>query len=577
MVKQVAGVFIQSLRGGEAEGSVAQRVRVYRTVLDGVRNGTLKPGMRLPSARRLAADCAVSRGAVDEAFEQLKSEGFIERRVGDGSYIADPLPVPVQAAAAVPAERPISAAAQRVIERFAPHLGQWSRLEVPTELFALPALHPRNVPTQDFPLDTWRRLMQRAWSEPFRKHLNYGPSAGLPGLRESIVRHLALTRGIHCSARQVLVLNSPMQAVELISRVLLEPGDRVWLEDPGHASLPVLFDVLHAKAVGVPLDEQGFNVAHGRAHAPDARAVYLHPLGQVPLGVRTTTGRGDELLAWAAGQGSWILEGNYNTELVHDGVPPPALYTRDRHGCVLVVGTFEGVLFPSLRLAYLVVPEQLANTFIAMRGLLGEHAHVATQLALTAFIDEGHMSAHLHELRQRCRARRAALHQAAAHHLPHWATLGPTAEGVHAALHFPPEVSDVEVFRLIRRQGVGATPLSTICWHARGPNGLALGYGGADEPTIDGSLRIIGQALRNVRAGLFAPSASGGRAGQQVAAVADRADALRGRAAAVPQLRAQPVDAAVDRAVGATVDQPAQLAQELVPRHDLAGPQRQAP
>nr|WP_281375179.1 PLP-dependent aminotransferase family protein [Aquabacterium terrae] len=497
------------MRGDDAPASVAQRVRVYRTVLDGVRSGTLRPGTRLPSARRLAADCAVSRGAVDEAFEQLKSEGFIERRVGDGSYVADPLPVLVKPSPAL--ERPISAAAQRVIERFAPHLGQWSRLEVPTELFALPALHPRNVPTQDFPLDTWRRLMQRAWSEPYRKHLNYGPSAGLPSLRESIVRHLALTRGVHCSARQVLILNSPMQALELIARVLLEPGDKVWLEDPGHASLPVLFDVLHAKAVGVPCDELGFDVAHGRAHAPDARAVYLHPLGQYPLGVRTSRERGAELLAWAERQGSWILEGNYNTELVHDGVPPPALHTQDRHGCVLLVGTFEGVLFPSLRIAYLVVPEHLADTFTAMRGLLGEHAHVATQLALTAFIDEGHMSAHLHELRQRCRARRAALQQAVAHHLPHWATLGPTAEGVHAALHFPAEVPDVDVFRLIRKQGVGATPLSTICWHARGLNGLALGYGGADEAIIDGALRVIGQALRNVRAGLAVskPAATG--------------------------------------------------------------------
>jgi GntR family transcriptional regulator/MocR family aminotransferase len=526
--KQVTGVFIQSLQEAGPERG-AQRVRVYRTVLDALRAGTLQPGMRLPSARRLAADCAVSRGAVDEAFEQLKDEGFIERRVGDGSYVADKPPLST-ATPVARAERPASASAQRVIERFAPHLGQWSRLEVPTELFTLPALHPRNVPTQDFPLDVWRRLMARVLADANRQHLNYGPSAGMPVLREAIVRHLALTRGVQCSPRQVLVVNSPMQAVELIARVLLEPGDPVWLEDPGHASLPVLFEVLRARAVGVPFDEHGLDVATGRARALHARAVYFHPLGQHPLGVRTTVERCRELLAWAAEQGSWVIEGNYNTELVHDGAPPPTLHTLDGGEHVLLVGTFEGVLFPSLRIAYLVVPEQLADTFVAMRGLLGEHAHVATQLALAAFIDEGHMSAHLRELRQRCRARRRALHEAASRRLPPWARLGPTAEGVHAALHFPAEVPDVEVFRLIRKQGVGAVPISSICWHARGHNGLALGYGGAEPPQIDAAMAVIGDALRRVQAERSA-SGQGGKvdlsatAGMVVSARSDPGDA----------------------------------------------------
>lgn len=503
VTKQVSSVFIQSLHGqapADGQAAPAQRVRVYRTVLEGVRSGTLRPGTRLPSARRLAADCAVSRGAVDEAFEQLQAEGLIERRVGDGSYVCNPLPPgTVQGAApSVQPARPPSASARRVIDRFAPHLGQWSRLEVATELFSLPALHPRNVPTADFPLDTWRRLMNRAWGEPYRSHLNYGPSAGLPQLREAIQRHLALTRGVQCDARQVLILNSPMQAVELIARVLLEPGDKVWLEDPGHASLPVLFEVLRAQAVGVPFDRQGLDVARGRALALDARAVYLHPLGQHPTGVRTSVERGTELLRWAAEQGAWVIEGNYNTELVHDGVPPPALYSQDGGERVLLVGTFEGVMFPSLRLAYLVVPLHLADTFTAMRGLLGEHAHVATQLALTAFIDEGHMSAHLRELRRLCRQRRAALQRAVRQHLPGWVQLGPCAEGMHAALHFPAWAPDVEVFRRARKQGVGAVPLSSICWHARGLNGLALGYGGADEATIDASIRILGEVLREV-------------------------------------------------------------------------------
>ncbi|MBI3367854.1 MAG: PLP-dependent aminotransferase family protein [Burkholderiales bacterium] len=496
MVKQASGVFIQSLRGGVDDERMAQRVRVYRTVIEGLRDGTLRPGMRLPSARRLAADCAVSRGAVDEAFEQLKCEGLIERRVGDGSYIVDVIPPGVIAAPPKRTVRPASASARRVIERFAPHLGLWARQDVPGEPFKLPVLHPRLGPTHDFPLDLWRRLMNRAFTEPYRSHLEYGPSAGLPQMREAIARHLAFTRGVRCAPRQVLVLNSVMQAIELIARVLIEPGDKVWVEDPGHASLPVLFEVLHAQVVSVPFDARGLDVARGRALAEDAVAVYHHPLAQHPTGLRTDRARCAELLRWAGERGAWVIEGNYNTEIVHDGAAPPALHTQDGGERVLMVGTFEGILAPAIRLAYLVVPENLADIFTVMRGLMGDHTSVATQLAMTAFIDEGHMSAHLRELRRRVGERRQVLFDAASRHFPGWAALGPAGAGMHVGLHLPASVPDVEVFRRIRKRGVGAVPVSSICWRATGHNGLLIGYGSAMPEAIVAAIKVIAEELR---------------------------------------------------------------------------------
>ena len=212
-----------------------------------------------------------------------------------------------------------------------------------------------------------------------------------------------------CSPEQVLVLNSPMQAIELIGRVLLEPGDKVWLEDPGHASLVSLFQVLHAKVVGVPLDARGLDVAAGRRAAPDAAAVYLHPLTQFPLGVRTDSARRAELLQWADESGAWIIEGNFNDEIAHDGAAPVSFQAMDRSDRVLLMGTLEGIMFPSLRLAYLVVPERLVEVFVAMRGLLGDHTNASLQIAMAAFIDEGHMSNHLRLLRQVSRERRDAL------------------------------------------------------------------------------------------------------------------------------------------------------------------------
>ena len=221
-------------------------------------------------------------------------------------------------------------------------------------------------------------------------------------------------------------------------------------------------------------------------------------MGQHPTGVRTDGARAAELLHWASERGAWIIEGNYNTEVVHQGPPPPALHTQDGGERVLLVGTFEGILFPSLRIAYLVVPEHLTNVFTAMRGLFGEHSAVAQQLALAAFIDEGHMSAHLRKLHHLCGQRREALLRAVEQHLPLWASVGPTGEGMHAGLHFPSTVSDVDVFRLIRRRGVGAVPISSICLARGTVNGLGIGYGGADPETIDSSVRIIGEALRYV-------------------------------------------------------------------------------
>ncbi len=440
----------------------------------------------------------MSRGAVDEAFDQLQSEGIVVRRVGDGSYVADPLPASVAPAPAKAMGAAPSSAARRVLERFAPMLGQWSRLEVPGELFTLAPLHPRAMPTEQFPLEVWRRLMHRALGEGQRKHLNYGPSAGLPDLRQAIVRHLAMTRGVHCNARQVIVLNSVMQGIELMARTLLEPGDQVWVEDPGHASLPVVFEVLNMQAVGVPFDARGLDVARGQVLAPQAKAVYLDALGQHPMGVRTDSARAAELLHWAKQAGVWVMEGNFNTEVVHQGPAPPTLYAQDGGERVLMVGTFEGILFPSLRIAYLVVPEQLAQVFTAMRGLFGEHSAVAQQVALAAFIDEGHMSAHLRHLRQHCGERRSALQHAVAKHLPVWASLGPTGEGMHAALHFPAQVDDVAVFKLIRKRGVGAVPISSICLNRGAANGLGICYGSAEPTLIDASLQIIGEALRQV-------------------------------------------------------------------------------
>jgi GntR family transcriptional regulator/MocR family aminotransferase len=477
---------------------VTRRVLVYRTVLEAIRSGALAPGTRLPSARQLAAEWGYARGAVDEAFEQLQAEGLLERHTGDGSYVAATR-TPFAADAEPPAYRALSGAAQKVLTRFSAYLGKPQRLDAPTVNLVSQPLFPRAPLIDHFPLDVWRRLLARAHAEPQRHQLSYGAAEGLPQLREAIARHLMLARGTACRAEEVLIVNSPMQAIELIARVLLEPGDTVWLEDPGHRSLVTLFEVLHARVVGVPLDEQGLMVARGRELAPNAAAVYLHALTQFPLGQRTSLERRLALLQWAERSGAWLIDANFNDEITHDATAPTPLRMLDRSGRVLVMGTLEGIMYPSLRVAYLVVPAKLADVFAEMRGLLGDHTNVALQQALAWFVDEGHMSAHLRNLRRVLQEPRRALQEACARHLPDWARLGPLDGGAYAAIHLPPDVDDLEPVRRMRAAGVLGIALSSMCLDRRHANGIGIGHAAFTPRVIDESLAVVGEALRACR------------------------------------------------------------------------------
>lgn len=506
MSKRASGVFIQRSPPPDAH-KVARRVWVYRAVLESIMRGSLPPGARLPAARQLASDWSVARGAVDDAFEQLQIEGYLQRRVGDGTYVASPLPhLPVGAPAAPGMKRPLSQTAQHVLDRFAPYLGKPRQLEQAITVLTPMPLFARAPLTEGFALDVWRRLMVRALGDAHRDMLDYGPAAGLDTLRESIARHVSLTRGTACAAEQVLVVNSPMQGIELIARVLLEPGDTVWVEEPGHGSLPTLFEVLHARVCPVPLDLRGFNTALGRSLAPHAAAVYLHPQTQFPLGTVTDSERRAELLQWADEQAAWVIEGNFNDELSLGTSQPLSLQRLDRSDRVLLMGTFEGLMFPSLRVAYLVLPTHLVPVFAAMRGLLGDHTSMPTQLALSWFIDDGHLSSRIRDLRRKLQRRTQALCAAVRRHVPDWASLGSLDGGTHACLHLPTDVSDMDAASAVRKLGVLVIALSSVSLRPQGRNALVLGHGPFDEDTIERAVAVIGRALRSLRVGRAMPA-----------------------------------------------------------------------
>ncbi|MBL8324310.1 MAG: PLP-dependent aminotransferase family protein [Rubrivivax sp.] len=519
----VPAAFLQARPPGAADdGDTAAdtdaRTWVYRHASGAIVEGLLWPGLRLPSARELSRCWGVARGAVDQALKRLAREGLLERRVGRGSFVARRLPpgmVREVSGRAALAHRPGVA-----LHALAPLLrlgrqpavgGQDGDAALPPgEGATAPAaggapaaprmlwLNPRVPDTALFPLAAWRRCLGAAHAEADRASLCYGLPGGWPALREATARHLALTRAIECRPEQVLILNGPLQALDLVVRVLLEPGDSVVVERPGYMSIARTVGLPPLDLRGAPVDDDGLDVEAARRECARPSLVYLHPLNQYPTGARLSAARRTALLAWVEACRAWVIEGDHLGEVVHDGAVPPALMragTRD-DGQVLFLGTFNGLMFPGLRLSYLVVPPRLVPAFTAVRGLFGDHPPLAPQQALAAFMGGGHLGTHLRRMREVYRTRRNAVLAAAQRHLPAEVRLGPLLGGTHGCLHLPAGCDDEPLVQGLAAAGFGVEMLSPYFWPQRGTGGVVFGYGADDEQRIDASLRLAGAHIR---------------------------------------------------------------------------------
>jgi GntR family transcriptional regulator/MocR family aminotransferase len=477
-MKRARGAYMPLNTGPGMEG-LGLRAQIYKTCLDAIFDGRLAPGTRLPSARQLALDWKVARNTVDEAIAELQSAGFVIRRVGDGTFVARDVPRPrsgkIRAPSAIgrSALRTVSARGRRTSTAYSPA----SQPRPEAFVGGLPAL-------DQFPVDLWRRLVARRLRSSGRALLGYVDPMGYLPLRESTARHLATTRGIVCSAEQVMIVYSSVQAVDLVVRVLLDPGDAAVVEDPGFPNLHVTLAMTGTRVIPVPVDAGGIDVARGVHAIRDAGLVYVTASCQYPTGVPLALERRLDLLRWAERTGAWIVEDDYQSEFTYEGRPIAAIHSLDRSERVLYLGTFSGSVFPSLRLAYLVLPKPLVAVFRAIRAQLDDHTHGLAQAVLADFIDGGHFSAHLRRMRSIYLARRDALRAACARELSGRARLGPTVSGMSAALHLPARISDRGFVARAHGAGLRLMPLSRYCAGAARLNGLLLGYAALSERQI---------------------------------------------------------------------------------------------
>ncbi|HVP30880.1 MAG TPA: PLP-dependent aminotransferase family protein [Myxococcota bacterium] len=477
--------------------------QAYRALREAILAGRLGAGTRLASTRNLARELGVSRNTVLQAFEQLVAEGYATPRAGSGTYVADALP----ARAEPPAKSSARAAAEASARAEPSHLSAYGeRLtrglpagrvtwNLPRERVACDFRYGEPA-YADLPLATWARVLGRRARRLSVKRLAYQSPGGADELRAALAGYLARARGVVCSPDQIVVTQGSQQAVDLVTRVLVDPGDRVVLEEPHYTGFSFCLTALGAELAYVRVDEQGLRVDELEALGP-ARLVCVTPSHQYPAGGVLSLPRRLALLEWARRHGAHVLEDDYDGEFRFEGRPLECLQSLDRHGRVIYVGTASKLLFPALRIGWLVAPPDLAPHLQAAKALCDTGTATLEQLAFADFIAEGHLERHVRRARARHAARRAALVDAVTRELGSRAEVLGVDAGLHVLLRVP-ELSGRDVTRLreaCRERGVAVYPAAP--YYARPPARaeLLLGYGSLPERTIRDGVRRLREAV----------------------------------------------------------------------------------
>jgi len=466
--------------------------QLYESLRTRILTGKLRASTRLPSTRVFAKELGVSRNTVVNAFERLASEGYIEGRVGAGTRVARTSPEAMTRTAAVRKRRAAGPGRRGPSERGTSIAGIRTR----TWSGPIGDVRPFRLGVgalSEFPMKIWSRLSRR-WSLGGVPAMDYDEVAGYRPLREAIAAYLRSARGVTCDASHIIVVNGSQQALDLTSRVLLDPGDAVWFEDPGYDGARGAFAAAGARLVPVPVDDDGFNVAAAIARDASARLAYVTPSHQFPLGVTMTLSRRRELLKWASESGGWVLEDDYDSEFRYTQRPLPAMQGLDADDCVIYSGSFSKVLFPAVRLGYLAVPPSVLDTFLRVRFLTDVHPSTIPQATLADFIGEGHFERHLRRMRLLYRERQDALVRSAGQHLAGLLTVPPSDGGMHLVGSLPAGVDDREVSRAARAHGIAATPLSFFA-ESRHCSGLLLGYAGLTPAQIEKGTQQLAAVL----------------------------------------------------------------------------------
>jgi len=456
-------------------------------------NRQLRAGQRILSSRALAAELQISRVPVLTAYAQLLAEGYFESITGAGTFISRALPEQMTDCRLRSGEVAKSSFAPRKLSRNAEQL---PRVLGPAWVRGRGAFSVSQLAFDHFPLKVWSSLMARHCRSVRVSSLHYVDPMGSEPLREAIASYLRTARAVRCEARQIMVVNGSQQALEISARALLDAGDRVWIEDPGYRMARFVFMMAGCKPVAVPVDGEGLVVTVGIQRARNARAVFVTPSHQFPLGVTMSAWRRLELLQWAQKSGAWIIEDDYDSEYRYATRPVASLQGLDTDSRVIYIGTFSKVLFPSMRLGYMVVPPDLVERFATIRHAIDLGAPAAYQSALTDFINEGHFARHLRRMRLLYGTRRRALVETLNEKLGSALKIIGAEAGMHLAVLLPRGFRDENVAQRAALQKLWLWPLSPSYLTGSSRQGFILGFGGTSVEEMPRAVGKLQELLR---------------------------------------------------------------------------------
>jgi GntR family transcriptional regulator/MocR family aminotransferase len=463
---------------------------LYAALRAEILEGRLRPGARLPATRDLASQYGLSRGTIVNAFELLESEGYVEGSVGSGTYVSKVLPDELLQVARVPgAQPPAQPKRRRRVSDYARRVNPFPVFEIrPTRAFRA------NQPALDlFPTTLWAQITARRLRRVSTNLLLGCDPMGYRPLRDAVANYLSTSRGVKCAPEQVAIVSGVQEALDIVARLFLNPGDRVCMENPGYIGAAVVFEAVGAKISAVRLDDEGMKLQDPGLRG--TRLVYVTPAHQFPLGITMSLSRRLELLEWARKSRALIFEDDYDSEYRYMGRPVPAMQGLDRNGLVLFAGSFSKVLFPSLRLGYLVVPPDLADYFAATKSVTSRHAPLLEQAVLCDFIAEGHFGRHLRRMREMYAERLSVLLESARQSLAGLLEISGVEAGLQTVGWLCGGIDGETAAKAAARRDVEVIPLSRYTRGLVTQEGLQLGFAAVDTNEIRRGVRELAVAL----------------------------------------------------------------------------------
>ena len=472
---------------------------LYRWLCEQLRaailEGRLHPGARLPATRDLAVSYKLSRATIVTAFEQLKSEGYVEGRTGSGTYVNKVLPEQLLHAEGAQPESPLPR--RRIaLSAYAKRLQPFrSRTAHPVRAF-----RPNQAALDLFPTTLWAQVAARRLRRASTKLLAGGETLGYRPLREAVTEYLNTSRGVKCTAEQVLIVSGAQEGLDRTARLLLNPGEPAWMEEPGYPGAAAVLRAVGAKLCGVPVDAEGLDLERGIQRWPRPKLVYVTPAHQFPLGVTMSLRRRLALLEWARKAGVMIFEDDYDSEYRYSGRPVPALQGLDRAGVVIFGGSFSAVMFPAMRLGYLVVPSEMVDVFAAAQSVSTHHPPLLGQAVLCDFIREGHFARHIRKMREVYAERLGVLMKGAREKLDGLVEISNVEAGLQTIGWLPEGTLATDVATAASKRNVEVIPLQRYGHGRVRGNGIVLGFAAVEPRELRRGVDELARVFTKLRA-----------------------------------------------------------------------------